>query len=100
MLQRLRVAVVRAERAPLAGDVEVDETFVGGVRSGAKRGRQVRRRHRRFDRRTSRSRGLVFRRLLEQAVTTGPVTEDELAGGYTWKLQDAVAEEQIGYPME
>ena len=39
MLQRLRVAMVRAERAPLAGEVEVDETFVGGVRHGAKRGR-------------------------------------------------------------
>lgn len=205
MLQRLRVAMVRAERTPLTGDVEVDETFVGGVRSGAKRGRgaekcvvviavevkhpkgfgRVRMRHVanasgdelvpfvcdvvapgsvvltdgwggyndlpehgytrkktvlsssgdpahvsvpgvhrvasllkrwllgthqgsvdpahlqsyleeytfRFNRRASRSRGLVFRRLLEQAVTTGPVTEDELAGGYLWKPQDVGAEE-------
>ena len=31
LLQRLRVAMVRSERAPLTGDVEVDETYVGGV---------------------------------------------------------------------
>jgi hypothetical protein len=31
----------------------------------------------RFNRRTSRSRGLVFRRLLERAVATGPVTEND-----------------------
>lgn len=36
----------------------------------------------RFNRRTSRSRGLVFRRLLEQAVVTGPVTEDHVVHGY------------------
>ena len=30
MLRRFRVAMVRAEREPLSGDVEVDETFVGG----------------------------------------------------------------------
>lgn len=38
----------------------------------------------RFNRRTSRSRGLVFRRLLEQAVATGPVTEAEVTHGYDW----------------
>jgi transposase-like protein len=38
----------------------------------------------RFNRRTSRSRGLVFRRLLEQAVVTGPVTENDVTGGYDW----------------
>lgn len=38
----------------------------------------------RFNRRTSRSRGLVFRRLLEQAVITGPVTEKDLIHGYDW----------------
>ena len=38
----------------------------------------------RFNRRTSRSRGLVFRRLLEQAVVTGPVTEGNVTGGYDW----------------
>lgn len=32
----------------------------------------------RFNRRTSRSRGLVFRRLLEQAVVTGPVTTADI----------------------
>jgi len=32
----------------------------------------------RFNRRTSRSRGLVFRRLLERAVATGPITEDDV----------------------
>ncbi len=39
MLQRYRVAMVRAEREPLSGDVEVDETLVGGVKKGGKRGR-------------------------------------------------------------
>ena len=38
----------------------------------------------RFNRRTSRNRGLVFRRLLEQAVVTGPVTESDVTGGYDW----------------
>ena len=38
----------------------------------------------RFNRRTSRSRGLVFRRLLEQAVATEPVTEAEVTHGYYW----------------
>ena len=38
----------------------------------------------RFNRRTSRSRGLVFRRLLEQAVVTGPVTARDLSHGYDW----------------
>ena len=37
-----------------------------------------------FNRRTSRNRGLVFRRLLEQAVVTGPVTESDITGGYDW----------------
>jgi len=36
----------------------------------------------RFNRRTSRSRGLVFRRLLEQAVATAPVTESSVIHGY------------------
>jgi len=38
----------------------------------------------RFNRRTSRSRGLVFRRLLEQAVVTAPVTEADVTGGFDW----------------
>lgn len=38
----------------------------------------------RFNRRHSRSRGLVFRRLLEQAVVTGPVTEADVTHGYKW----------------
>ena len=38
----------------------------------------------RFNRRTSRSRGLVFRRLIEQAAVTGPVTEAALIHGYHW----------------
>ena len=196
MLQRYRVAMVRAEREPLSGDVEVDETLVGGVEHGGKSGRgtekcvvviavevirpkgfgRVRMRHVpdasgaslvpfvcevvapgavvltdgwvgynglpkhghthrktvlasssdpahvsmpgvhrvasllkrwllgthqgsvtaahlqsyleeftfRFNRRTSRSRGLVFRRLLEQAVVTGRVTEADVTHGYHW----------------
>lgn len=197
MLHRYRVAMVRADRAPLSGDVEVDETFVGGVAHGGKRGRgaakcivvvalelhtpkgfgRVRLCHVpdascdslvpfvrevvapgsvvltdawrgyndlskhpythkavslsaspdpahvvmpgvhrvtsllkrwilgthqgsvdpahlqayleeftfRFNRRTSRSRGLVFRRLIEQAVATGPVTEADVTHGYSWR---------------
>ena len=196
MLQRFRVAMVDAERKPLSGDVEVDESLVGGVQEGGKRGRgttkrvvaiaveikqprgfgRVRMRHIpdasgasllpfvckvvapgsvvltdgwggynglaehgytrkitvlsssgnpahvsmpgvhrvaslmkrwilgthqgsvvpdhlqsyleeftfRFNRRTSRSRGLVFRRLLEQAVVTEPITEDDVTYGYDW----------------
>lgn len=38
----------------------------------------------RFNRRTSRSRGLVFRRLMEQAVATAPVTEADVTGGFDW----------------
>jgi len=38
LLHRLRVAMVRAERPRLGGVVEVDETFVGGVRRGMGRG--------------------------------------------------------------
>ncbi len=40
----------------------------------------------RFNRRTSRSRGLLFYRLLEQAVVTEPVTYGEIAGGYKHKM--------------
>ena len=197
MLQRYRVAMVRAEREQLTGNVEIDETFVGGIEHGGKRGRgtsknivviaveiiqpkgfgRVRMRHIpdtsgssllpfvcdvvasdtlvstdawggynslpkhgfmhqqtvlsnsgdpahvtmpgvhrvasllkrwilgthqgsvtpehlqsyleeftfRFNRRTSNSRGLVFRRLLEQAVATNPVTDADVTYGYQWK---------------
>ena len=39
----------------------------------------------RYNRRSSRSRGLVFRRLLEQAVVTGPIIETEVAHGFNWQ---------------
>jgi len=39
----------------------------------------------RFNRRSSRSRGLVFYRLLEQAVNTAPIIEPEIAHGFDWK---------------
>ena len=39
ILQRFRVAMVRSERSKLSGDVEVDETLVGGVSRGGKVGR-------------------------------------------------------------
>jgi len=39
----------------------------------------------RFNRRNSRSRGLVFRRLLEQAVARGPITEHDVTKGYKWR---------------
>jgi len=38
----------------------------------------------RFNRRMSKSRGLVFRRLMEQAVVTRPVIDSEIAHGYDW----------------
>lgn len=38
----------------------------------------------RFIRRTSGSRGLVFCKLLEQAVVTQPVTEADVTDGYDW----------------
>ena len=41
MLHRYHVAMVRAERQPLTGTVEVDETLVGGEEHGGKRGRGV-----------------------------------------------------------
>lgn len=196
MLQRYRVAMVRANRSLLAGTVEVDETFVGGVTQNEKRGRGTHKcivviaveikdpkgygriqmqyipdasgnslipfvrdkvkpgtiictdgwggynnlskyeyKHKRvilsdsgdpahvsmpgvhriaslfkrwmlgthqgscdpehlqsyleeftfrFNRRTSKSRGLVFHRLLEQAVVTNPVTDKEVTHGYSW----------------
>jgi len=202
MLQRYRVAMVRAERERLSGEVEIDETLVGGVEKGGKRGRgtskcivviavevrqpkgfgRVRMRHVpdasgvsllpfvcdvvvpgavvltdgwggyndlpdhgytrkktvlsssgdpahvsmpgvhrvssllkrwilgthqgsilpahlqsyleeftfRFNRRTSRSRGLLFRRLLEQAVVTGPITEADVTHGYDWSRRRQV----------
>jgi transposase-like protein len=197
ILQRFRVAMVRTDRPALSGDVEVDETFVGGTEHGGSRGRgtdkaivviavevkkpkglgRVRMRHIedasggslvpfvnevaepgsviltdgwggyndlpkhgfnrqktvlsgsgdpahismpgvhrvasllkrwllgthqgatdsthlqayleeftfRFNRRHSASRGLVFRRLLEQAASVAPVTESDLVGGYSWE---------------
>jgi transposase-like protein len=196
ILHRLRVAMVRADREKLSGDVEVDEAFVGGIDRGGKPGRgtrkatvviavelkqpkgfgRIRMRHVpdasgasllsfvsgvvdrgsavitdgwvgynglsklgyshermvqaasakpahlilpgvhrvasllkrwilgthqgsigsdhvqsyleeftfRFNRRTSRSRGLVFRRLLEQMVATDPVIEADVVHGYDW----------------
>jgi len=39
----------------------------------------------RFNRRLSKNRGLIFRRLLEQAVSTSPITRKEVAWGYNWK---------------
>lgn len=198
MLQRFRVTMVNVERKPLLGEVEVDETLIGGVQQGGKCGRgvsksvvviaveikqpkgfgRVRMRHVpdasgasllpfirdvvatnavvltdgwggynglpkhgytrkatvlassgdpahvsmpgvhrvasllkrwilgthqgaivpahlqsyleeftfRFNRRTSKSRGLVFRRLLEHAVVTKPVSEINITHGYNWAI--------------
>lgn len=41
----------------------------------------------RFNRRTSRSRGLVFLRLIEQALITSPTTEFDIIGGYDWGFE-------------
>jgi len=38
----------------------------------------------RFNGRNSRSRGLVFSRLMEQCMVTGPITEAEVTFGYDW----------------
>jgi hypothetical protein len=39
MLQRFRVAMVRTERDRLSGEIEMDETLIGAVERGGKRGR-------------------------------------------------------------
>jgi hypothetical protein len=39
LLHRYRVAMVNTERKQLSGNIEVDETFVGGADTGGKRGR-------------------------------------------------------------
>ena len=39
MLHQYRIAMVRSERKPLSGIVEIDEALVGGVEHGGKRGR-------------------------------------------------------------
>ena len=41
MLQKLRRAMVRPEREPLKGKVEVDETYIGGREVGLRGGRHV-----------------------------------------------------------
>ena len=42
MLHQYRIAMVRNEREKLSGVVEIDETLVGGVKYGGKRGRGTR----------------------------------------------------------
>lgn len=39
ILEKFRVAMVRSERKPLSGLVEIDESFIGGRKEGGKRGR-------------------------------------------------------------
>jgi len=39
LLQKLRVAMIREDREPLSGLVEVDEDYIGGIDEGGKRGR-------------------------------------------------------------
>jgi len=53
MLHKLRIAMVRPNQDHLSGEIEVDEVFL-------------------FNRRTSNSRGLLFYRLLENAVAKDP----------------------------
>jgi hypothetical protein len=50
----------------------------------------------RFNRRTSRSRGLLFYRLLEQAVGADPVTYRDIVGGESSKPQHVGALELSG----
>jgi len=39
LLHKLRVAMIRSDREPLSGVVEVDEEYIGGYQEGGKRGR-------------------------------------------------------------
>ena len=48
----------------------------------------------RFNRRTSSSRGQLFRRLLEQAVAMPPVTQADTLHGYDWKQPKTPKEEK------
>ena len=41
----------------------------------------------RFNRRNSRSRGLVFKRLIEHSLSTKPITQADIMGGY-WNNDD------------
>ena len=42
----------------------------------------------RFNRRLSKHRDLIFRRLLEQVVSTAPVTEKNVTYGYKWSKEE------------
>ncbi len=42
-----------------------------------------------------RNRGLVFRRFLEQAVITKPVTETDITHGYDWKISVKLGEVEL-----
>ena len=39
LLHKLRIAMIRSDREPLSGIVEVDEDYIGGIEEGGKRGR-------------------------------------------------------------
>lgn len=39
LLHKLRIAMVRSDREPLSGLIEIDEEYIGGVEEGGKRGR-------------------------------------------------------------
>jgi len=41
ILHKLRLAMVKANREPLAGTIEIDETFIGGEQLGLRGGRQL-----------------------------------------------------------
>lgn len=100
-LHKFRRAILRPGRDKLAGEVEVDESYVGGVAPG-KHGRGVKRwllgTHQgavqpqqldyylaeftfRFNRRGSKHRRLLFYRLLEQAMQTEPRALARISGG-------------------
>jgi hypothetical protein len=58
ILHRFRIAMVRSEREQLSGDVEVDETLIGGVEHGGKTGRGAKEVHRRYRRRGQTTQGV------------------------------------------
>jgi hypothetical protein len=87
MLQRLREAMVNVERKPLSGQVEVAD-------APCSRRFQRQLATAQPNRRTSRSRGLAFRRLLKQSVVTKLADEADVTPGYDWLSQCATFEEE------
>ena len=82
LLHKLRRAMVRPGRDRLQGVVEVDEIFIGGPRSGKRgRGAQGKVLVVVAAQQAAKARGLLFLRLMQQAVDLSPVPAKEIRGG-------------------